>query len=126
MTEVLERVLQLRAQADYEGARKEAEAEPAPSFELLLELGRLQHDLGREDESEVTLERAVEAATSDLQRSRACARLVGVYRDQGRARDAETRAREALALAGNEDSLVLADALVALADAQRNIGEYEA
>jgi tetratricopeptide (TPR) repeat protein len=127
VNEPLERVLELRARADYEGARREAlTGLEAPSFDLLIELGRLQHDLGREDEAEVTFERAAEVADRDLQRSRACARLVGVYRDQGRAHEAEAKAREALTLAGEEDSLERADALVALADTQRYIGELAA
>ena len=125
MTELLERVLELRAGADYEAARQEAlTGMDSPTFELLLELGRLQHDLGREDEAEATFERAADLADSDLQRSRACARLVGVYRDQGRAKDAAAKAHEALSLAGEQDSLERADALVAVADARFDVGEY--
>jgi Flp pilus assembly protein TadD len=66
-------VLEHRARADYEGARREAlrtlrrlepeaEAQPRDLFELLLELGRLHQDLGDADEAEATFVRSLSVA----------------------------------------------------------------
>src|SRR5439155_2506781 len=118
----LGRVLELRANLDYEGARREALRAPE-GFEVLLELGRLHQDFGDYDEAETTFERAASVASEDSLRSRALAMLAYVYLDQARFEEARTAAQEALTFAG-EDSLAEAGALVERSYVQLAIGEY--
>jgi tetratricopeptide (TPR) repeat protein len=134
------RVLERRARADYRGACEEAlrtvgelESQAGASsrdlFELLVELGRLQHDCGEATDAESTFERALAVAGelpgSQALRARALARLSAVYRDQGRFDQAERAAQDALRLAP-EESLEAADALVELASGQFAVTKYDA
>src|SRR6266536_3649310 len=78
------RVLERRARADYGGAREEAlraldeldaRSDAGDLFELLLELGRLQHDCGEAAEAESTFENALAVGGNEAVRARALARL---------------------------------------------------
>jgi tetratricopeptide (TPR) repeat protein len=128
------RVLELRAQADYDGAREEAiravaeldsrlDTSSRELVEVLLELGRLQHDCGDTAAAEATFERALAAAGPEPLRARALARLSAVRRDEGRFEDAERAARAALELAP-ADSVEAADALIELAGQQFAVTKY--
>jgi tetratricopeptide (TPR) repeat protein len=128
------RVLERRARADYGGAREEAlraldeleaRSDAGDLCELLLELGRLQHDCGEAAEAESTFENALAVGGNEAVRARALARLSALHRDQGRFDEAERAAQDALRLASDE-SLETADALVELAGVQFAVTKYDA
>jgi tetratricopeptide (TPR) repeat protein len=121
VSELLERVLELRAKGDYQGAR-EAALEADNDFGVLLELGRLEQDLGDHKAAEATFVRAALATTEDGLRSRALARLASAYLAQERLEEARSAAQEALELAGAE-SPATASALIEHAYVQLAVDE---
>ena len=131
MSEVLSRVVDARARGDYPEARVLAQtaasedAEPA----LLIELGRLEQEMGQFDASAVAFERALAVSHQPL-RARAAAGLVRARRAQGRTSEAHDVAVAELARAPDSADLLteaaevaaeLDDAALALTHLQRAI-----
>ena len=105
MSEVLSRVVDARARGDYAQAREFARAadenaEPG----LLIELGRLEDEVGHHEASGAAFERALNASPHAL-RGRAAAGLVRARRAQGRTREAQELAIAELARVSDSSAL---------------------
>ena len=131
--DALAEVARRRAGADYRGAREVAAAGVAATSDersadaaaLLVELGRLQEELGAYDEAEATLARAVEMAgsvpgsTGRALVARAHVRAAVLHRSQGRPHDAATAGRRALAAVADDPGVPPATLAEALGEAAR-------
>ncbi|HUH08572.1 MAG TPA: hypothetical protein VML96_12310, partial [Egibacteraceae bacterium] len=111
-SDALDRVLQLRSNADYRGARELANAEaptggeggPRP-VQLLIELGRLDEEFADYPAAASALARAAELAGAleaaeerDVLRARALAGLAAVRRAEGRSNESDPLLADAVAL----------------------------
>src|SRR5437016_14414272 len=110
----LDRALVLRARGEYRAALA-ALSGAADDVESLLELSRLQEELGDFVAAERTALRAVELAAGSPQAPVALARQAATARALRRPREAEATAREAAALARTaSDEPALAETLLEL------------
>ena len=135
----LEAVRQARLRADYRGARDLAlagAAAPRPTGEsalvaLLIELGRLQDNLGEWRDAERTVERAVAMAralprgpdAAALQ-ARALTRLGNLRGIQWRHADARAALQEALAVAPPHDAVLLSEILQETGRIEYDLARY--